>query len=183
MKTPISILFFICVFFFQSCTKPVDFDQIDDAVIETNYILTQVFFDLKASSFLDDFGDEIHFQSNLIETPLGEGSDKYLEKIEFTVVTENEFNRAFDVSIRFYDATGNLIYTLSPSVVIAPNSGATTTIIEIPNEDIDIVFNAQYIDFLLTLFPASDGSTISPNDTSVLNFKSFVTLFLNYSIE
>ena len=39
------------IFYLQSCTKPVDFDQIDDAEIHANYILTQVYFNLGASDF------------------------------------------------------------------------------------------------------------------------------------
>ena len=42
------------ILFFQSCTKSVDFDQIDDAEIQASYILTQVYFNLGSSGLLDD---------------------------------------------------------------------------------------------------------------------------------
>ena len=105
----------------------------------------------------------------------------YLEKIVFTVETKNEFSRTFNVTINLFDASKNIIYTLNPTVVIPPNSGVLTTEIEIPKEDIGLVINAQYIEFLLAMSSSSDGSIISPSDPSVLNFKSYVELFLNYT--
>lgn len=175
-----SYLFFVLCCF-QSCTKAVDFDQIDNAQIKANYIITQVFFNLEAPDFLNDFGEELNFQSNLIETGISGGTDKYLEKIVFTVETKNEFSRTFNVTINLFDASKNLIYTLNPTVVIPPNSGALTTEIEIPKEDVGLVINAQYIEFSLAMSSSSDGSIISPSDPSVLNFKSYVELFLNYT--
>jgi len=183
MKNSLFGYLFLIICCFQSCTKAVDFDQIDNVQINTNYIVTQVFFNLEAPDFLNEFGDELNIQSNLIETGISGGTDKYLEKIVFNVETKNEFSRTFNVTINLFDASKNLIYTLNPTVVIPPNSGTLTTQIEIPKKDIGLVINAQYIDFLLFMSSSSDGSVISPVDPSILNFKSYVELFLNYTTE
>jgi len=97
------ILIALILFCFQSCTKSVDFDQIDDAEIHANYILTQVYFNLGASDFLDENGNEIGLQLDAIQAPISGSAQKYLEKIEFTVITENDFDRAFNIEIVLFD--------------------------------------------------------------------------------
>jgi len=177
------ILIALILFCFQSCTKSVDFDQIDDAEIHANYILTQVYFNLGASDFLDENGNEIGLQLDAIQAPISGSAQKYLEKIEFTVITENDFDRAFNIEIVLFDADQNPIYVLNPNINVLPNSSETTTLVEIPNDEIAMVFNAQYFSFIIQLLPSNDGSVILPSDTSELIFKSSVELFFNYKTE
>ena len=177
------ILIALILFCFQSCTKSVDFDQIDDAEIHANYILTQVYFNLGASDFLDENGNEIGLQLDAIQAPISGSAQKYLEKIEFTVITENDFDRAFNIEIVLFDMDQNPIYVLNPNINVLPNSSETTTIVEIPNDEIAMVFNTQYFSFIIQLLPSNDGSVILPSDTSELIFKSSVELFFNYKTE
>lgn len=183
MRTPKVIIVFIAILCFQSCTKPIDFDQIDDAEIKPNYIVTQVYFDLVATDFLNELGGEITLQNDIIQAPINGSSQKYIEKIEFTIVTQNSFDRAFNVQIILLDAAQTPIYTFYPTIQIPANSGEITTIIEIPKEDISVIFNTEYFNFYVQLLPSTNGSVISPNNPSTLNFKSYVTLFLNYKTE
>lgn len=180
MKALTLILGIFAILCFQSCTKPVDFDQIDDAEIKANYIVTQAYFDLVASDFLTEFGMEIPLQTDVIQAQISGSSKKYIEKIEFTIVTQNSFDRAFNVQIVLFDIAQNLIYTFNPTIHIPANSGEITTTIEIPKEDISVVFNTEYFSFFVQLIPSTDGSSISPDDDSTLNLKSYVELFLNY---
>ena len=177
------ILIALILFCFQSCTKSVDFDQIDEAEMHANYILTQVYFNLGASDFLDENGNEIGLQLDAIQAPISGSAQKYLEKIEFTVITENDFDRAFNIEIVLFDMDQNPIYVLNPNINVLPNSSETTTIVEIPNDEIAMVFNAQYFSFIIQLLPSNDGSVILPSDTSELIFKSSVELFFNYKTE
>lgn len=183
MRTPKAIILFIVILCFQSCIKPIDFDQIDDAEIKPNYIVTQVFFELVATDFLNEFGVEIPIRTDVIQAPIRGSSQKYLEKIEFTFLTQNSFDRAFNIQIVLFDAAQTPIYTFQPTIQIPANSGKLTTIIEIPKEDIATIFNTEYFSFFVQLLPSNDGSLISPEDNSILNFKSYVTLFLNYKTE
>lgn len=174
------ILIAVICFFLQSCTKPVDFDQIDDAEIEANYILTQVYFNLGASDFLDDNGNEINFQLDAIQAPISDAAQEYLDRIEFTVVTENSFDREFNIEIVFFDENLNPIYFVRPIINVLPNSKETTITIEIPNDEIEVLFNTEYFSFFIQLLPSTNGSVILPTDSSELIFKSYVTLFFNY---
>lgn len=177
------LIAFSIILFFQSCTKPVDFDQIDEAEIQASYILTQVYFNLGSSDFLDENANEIDLQLDAIQAPINSSGQKYLEKVEFTVVTENSFDREFNIEIVFFDEALNPIYVVSPQINVLPNSEETITTIEIPTDEIGVIFNTQYFSFFIQLLPSNDGSVILPNDTSELIFKSSVELFFNYKTE
>lgn len=171
------------ILFFQSCTKSVDFDQIDEAEIQVSYILTQVYFNLGSSDFLDENANEIGSQLDTILGPIKSSAEKNLEKVVFTVITENSFDREFNVEIVFFDQAQNPIYVVTPKINVLPNSEETTTIIEIPTDEVGVIFNTYYFSFRVQLPPSNDGSIISPSDTSELIFKSSVELFFNYQTE
>lgn len=170
----------LVLLFFQSCTKEVDFNQLDDATIHATYISTLVYLNLTAPNFLDEFNQEINITSDLIEAPISSESKPYLEKLEFTVKTKNSFNRNFLLSIIFYDTFGQSIYVLQPIIDVPPNSPEITTIIEIPTEDISVIYDTQYFGFHFLLLPSDDGSVISINDSDTLTLKSAAKLFFNY---
>ena len=177
------ILIALILFCSQSCTKSVDFDQIDEAEIQVSYILTQVYFNLGSSNFLDENDNEIEFQRDNILGPIKSSAEKKLEKVVFTVITENSFDRGFNIEIIFFDEAQNPIYVVSPEINVLPNSEETTTIIEIPTDEVGVIFNTYYFSFRVQLLPSNDGSVILPSDTSELIFKSSVELFFNYKTE
>ena len=180
MKIKKFIVAVLVLLFFQSCTKEVDFNQLDDANIHSTYISTLVYLNLTAPKFLNEFNQEINVTSDLIEAPITNESKPYLEKLEFTVKTKNSFNRNFTLSIVFYDALRRPVYTLQPIVNVPENSSEITTIIEIPNEDISVIYDTQYFGFHFLLLPSADGSVISINDTATLELKSAAKLFFNF---
>lgn len=175
----ISVIFFILITFF-SCTKDVDFNQLDDAEINTSYILTLAYFKLYALDLLDSNNNEELSQVEVVQASLADVSQEYLEKVELTFETTNIFNREFNVQVVFFDANQNPIYELDP-VLIPANSAALETIIEIPFEDLHYIFETEYFAFFIVLFPSEDGSVITPSDDSYVEFKSSVELFLKYS--
>lgn len=180
MKILKYLLFLIGIIFFQNCTKPVDFDQIDNANIEATYITTLIHFNLTAPNFLNESNEEISLTTDVIEIPLSNDSEPYLEKIEFTVITKNTFDRSFALSFVFFDASNTLIYTLNPTIIVPENSSELTTILEIPQEDISVIYNTKYIGVTIILLPSDDGSIININETSEFNLKSSMKLFVNY---
>jgi len=163
-----------------SCTKEVDFNQIDDANIHAVYTSTLIYADFSVIKFLDNNNNEITYTTDLIEAPIDKTTIKYLEKVEFTLIITNSFNRKFDLDFNFFDDAGQLIYTLQPRVVVTPNSGETTFILEIPPEDISVLDNTRFFGFFVTLEPSTDGSTLDGTETANLNLKSSVTLYYNY---
>lgn len=165
---------------FTSCTKEIDFNQIDDASIHATYTSTLVYSDFTAIKFLNNFNNEITYTTDLIEAPIDKTTIKYLEKVEFTLIITNSFNRSFNFNFNFFNDANQLIYTLQPIIHVEPNSGETTFILEIPPEDINILNNTRFFGFLVELEPSTDGSTLNGTETSNLNLKSSVKLYYNY---
>ncbi|MBE0423632.1 MAG: hypothetical protein IBX66_06800 [Lutibacter sp.] len=168
------------ILFFQGCTKDVDFNQLDDANIHATYISTLIYLNLAAPDFLDDFNREIAVTEDLVQAPINNDSKPYLEKVEFTVITENTFSRNFRLSITFYDAFGTPIYVLQPMINVPENSSELTTIIEIPKQDIPYIYNTKFFGFAIFMSPSIDGSAISINDASTFDLKSSAKLFFNF---
>jgi len=170
---------FVFLLSFQSCTKDVDFNQLDEANIYTTYLSTLVYLNLKAPNFLDEFNKEIG-TTDRIEAIITNDLDPYLEKVEFTVITDNTFDRTFMLQIIFYDEVETAIYTLQPTIYALPNTSEITTIIEIPQADIPFIYDTRFFEFQISLLTSSDGSELSIGDTSILDLKSSVKLFFNY---
>ena len=176
-KKIISLL--ITILLLQSCTKDVDFNQLDDANIYASYIATLVYFNVEATNFLNEYNQEIEWTSDVIESKISTASQKYLERVEFTFITENSFNRSFEINIVFYDEANNPIYQLKPSIQIEPNSSAKV-IIEIPQSEIDVIYNTQFFRFNILMSKSTDGTVLSGDEDFKLNLKSSVELFYNY---
>ncbi|MDV7185774.1 hypothetical protein R3X25_00650 [Lutibacter sp. TH_r2] len=179
MRTPKTIFILLCILLFQSCTEDVDFDQIDDASIQTSYKLSLVYVDFEAPDFLNIQNQEIPYTFDLIQTTVEDSSQDYLEKIEITVITENTFSRPFTCQFLMYNAEGKTIYSLQPEVVIEPNSIENTTILEIPQEDLHFLFEAAAYGFIFELPPSANQ--INSTTIGTLSFKSSMELFFNFN--
>lgn len=174
------LLLFLVIVCLQSCTKPVDFDQIDDASFDAVYITTLIHLNLNAPNFLDELNNEISLKSDVIEVPISNSLEPYIEKVEFTIKTENTFDRTFSLNFVFFDAFSSPIYTLKPTINVPGNTTELTTILVIPQEDIGIIYDTEFIGAAIRLFPSDDGSILGMNETSNLNLKSSMKLFVNY---
>ncbi len=181
MKPFRHVIILIAMLFFQHCTKPVDFDQIDNANFDAAYLFTLIHSNLSASDFLDEFNNEISLTKDVIEVKISDNLDSYLEKIEFTVTTKNTFNRSFTIRFDFFNESITSIYTLSPTIIINENSLELTTILVIPQEDLNVIYDAKYIGATIKLLPSIDGSILQENETSELNIKSSMKWFVNYN--
>jgi len=174
------IISLILISTLNSCTKSVDFNQIDDANVHPIYTSTLIYADFTAIKFLDANNQEITYTTDLIEAPIDKTTIKYLEKVEFTLIITNTFNREFNFHFNFFGDAGQLVYELKPIVIVAPNSGETTFTLEIPPDDIQVLNNTRYFGFLVTLKPSSDGSTLNGTEIANLNLKSSVKLYYNF---
>lgn len=170
----------LLLFSLQSCTKDIDFNQIDEASIHATYLATLIHLNLDVPKFLNEFNKEINFTQDVLQAQIKDDSKPYLEKVEFTVVTENSIDRDFTFQIVFYDETSIPIYTLKPVIVIPANSSEKTTVVEITESDVGVIYDTKYYGFTLTLSQSTDGSVLLPGDTSTLDLKSSVKLFFNY---
>ncbi|PCI04845.1 MAG: hypothetical protein COB81_02510 [Flavobacteriaceae bacterium] len=171
--------FFLLVLCF-SCTEPIDVDQLDDASLDTSYMFTLVHLNLKAPKFLDEFNDEIPITSDMVSIPEVGDLNPYLKRAEFIVKTENSFNRNFTLSILFYDEDQKLIYTLKPVIIVPSNSDVLTFDLEIPENDINVIYNTRFFGMNMSLWKSTTGETIKVTDDSVFILKSAITLYFNF---
>jgi len=181
MKAFKHVIILIAMLFFQHCTKPVDFDQIDNANFDAAYLFTLIHTNLTAPDFLDELNDEISLINDVIDAKLSDDLDLILEKIEFTVTTKNTFNRSFTIRFDFLNELNTAIYTLNPTIIVPENSVELTTILEISQEDLNLIYNATYIGATITLIPSDDDSGLDKNEASELNIKSSMKWFVNYN--
>lgn len=145
--TPKKIIpFLILIFFIQSCTKDVDFNQFDNVEVKSTYISTLVNLDLESTNFLNEINEEIEFSDDSMENPINSSSKTDLIQADFTVKTTNTFNRDFSFSIVFKSESGSPIHTLGP-VIIPANSGEMGKDLIVPEADIDNLFIAEKIGF------------------------------------
>ena len=124
-------ILFVLVILFVGCTESVDFAKWDDVEIDATYISTLIFLDLTASSFLNESDEEILFLSDLVEIPISDDLEPYIQKIEFTIITSNSFDRGFELKFDLYDALSNSIYTIQPAVHVAANTETQTFLLYI----------------------------------------------------
>ena len=173
----------VLLFSFQSCTKDVDFDQINDASIASEYISTFVYIDLESTDFLNSLNNEEEIEfTDLVKNPFNSSSKTDLVKAEFIVKTNNTFNRNFTLTIFFYNDTEEPIYELG-KVFIMENSPEDETILTIIENNIDILFVAKKIGFVIEIEKSTDGSVILPTDTNSLILQSAVKLYFNFKTQ
>ena len=173
-------LAFVGLLFFMSCTKSVDFEKWDDVDVDATYITTLIHLDLATPNFIDDDNEEITFLSDLLEIPISDDLEPYIVKIEFTIITRNSFNRNFDLDFVLYDANNNPLYTIQPSLSIAPNTDFLTHYLEIPATDIDIIYQMTFIGAVIEMNAAQNGETLDGSEDFEFELKSSMKIFVNY---
>lgn len=173
------IVLFILSFSLQSFTKDVDFNQQNQASVQSTYLVTLIHLDLTAPNFLDISNEEIPLSTDFMNVPISKDAEPYVKKVEITVITQNTFNRTFTFNFVFYDSFNTPIYTLQPTITVPENSGETATIIEISKSDLSIIYNIVR-GACINLLPSGDGNNRTVNETGTLNLKSSAKTVLNY---
>lgn len=173
-------LYFLLLFHISACTRDIDFDQINDVNLYPEVIVNLAFFNLTAPNLLNNSNLEIPSISNIVAVPFLRGMSGYLEKVEFIIAADNEFNREFVFKIDFINEFGNPIYSVQPAIHIPSNSMDFYTIIEVAQEGLLKLEETFYLEFSMEFPPSSDGSILNNGDLSIFNLKSAGKFYLNY---
>lgn len=163
-----------------SCTKPVDFEKWDDTEVDATYIFTLIYLDLSATSFLDESNMEMNFISDVLEIPISDDLEPYIEKIEFTVITKNSFNRDFNLDFTLFDEDNNPIYTIRPTLQISANAGEQSFLLAIPASDISVIYQMTFIGAVINMVPDANGQILDGTETYEFELKSSMKIFVNY---
>ena len=183
-KITLKIAFVLCIIFcFNACVKDVDFDQAEDLTISPALEVSVIHFEEPANTFVDDNGMELEtvIDSVGIEIFNDEFVMDNLVKADFSFLTTNTINRAFQSQIDFYNDLYELQHTFSFGV------GASTNNQEVVVEYVE-VFEGQDLDALkattnlvltLTLMPSSDGSVLDENSSGNLKLHSKASFYFD----
>lgn len=162
-----------------NCTRPVDFNQADDLVLEPVLESSLVFYTASAEDFFvggseqstaEDFAEIDFFNNSFIQD--------HLIKVEFVFQIENSINRAYRLSVSFLDTNGQILETFDVNTEASSNNQV------IPSEHIETfedvslqrVKQTRVLVFSLTMLP---GTPINENTPGVISVKSKGILFLN----
>jgi hypothetical protein len=184
MKCPQMLSVILSTILFISCSKPLDFDQLNqfspDQVISVPFILFTV--------------NDINFDSTVMPVPpIFERSDfkildgtflkESLIQLEFDFEIKNEINRAFDIEIIFRELDpddsdplidGRVVHTEALNIDASDQNFIEKVIVT--TADFPDIVNFLRVEIMLTL--KDDSRPIDPADAGALEFKSGITVHL-----
>lgn len=181
MKTYIlKYILLIAVYFFQtSCTKDVDFSQINDLEISPVIESSLVFLDESANNFIDN-GTEIQQVQDFIIIDFfdSEFTVENLIKADFVFETQNTINRGFELQIDFLNNVAELQHTFTVTEEASPDNNDTETIYTeiFEGAQLDALKNTSILIFTLRMLPGIPINTSTPGS---ITLKSKAILYFN----
>ena len=161
----IAIVLFSSILFF-SCSSNLDFDQVDDLVLQPTFVANLAYFTVTADQIVDDgSGFPIPPAVEDFDVFKNKFFNENLIKTEFNFEIENTINRAFEVDLILLDANNAPLETISLNV---PTYTGGSNVIKYPAE----VFEGERlvrlkksvkIAFVVHIVPGSGTGTISGN--------------------
>jgi hypothetical protein len=172
----ISITLFSAVLFL-SCSSDLDFDQIDDFVLEPVFVANLAYFDVPADQ-IDDNGQGQQIPPDVEDFDIFKKKffTDNLAKAELNFEIENTVNRAFEIELQFIDANNQVLETIDLAV---PTYTGGSNITKYPTEvfegeRLNLLKKTMKIGFIVTTVTGSGSGDISGN----LKFKSGATVYM-----
>ncbi len=169
---------FLCVLVCVSCTKDVDFNQINDLQITPVFESSLVFIDEPANRFLVN-GNEISYLQDSVNIDFFNDSFVVdnLVKAEFLFETTNSINRSFIVEVEMYDDGNQLQHSFSFSSSESPDhSPLVTEHLEVfENDTLEALKNTTKLVFTLKILP---GESINETTLGRIKLKSKGAFYL-----
>ena len=116
------LVFFGAFVLSYSCVKDTDFDQAVPVILTPTLEVSLVQIEETPVSFLDNSGTEVVSISDeiVLELLTEESVKDYLVKVELVFEITNSLNKAFDITMDFYDTSNTLQHTFSITVNNSP---------------------------------------------------------------
>lgn len=164
-----------------SCVGDLDFDQVDEFVLEPEIEMSLVYFDFLASDFdeFDPGNSNTYVDSTRADLFSQDFFDQNLKAAEFTIVHTNTIARAFEARIFFKDEGGAVLYRVD--VDIPPFNGSPqeiTTLIYFDESQIGILKNTSTISAEITLVPGTPA--LDADSEGSLKFTSSAIFFMEF---
>jgi hypothetical protein len=160
-----------------SCSSDLDFNQVNDLILEPVVVANLGSFDIPANQFVTS-GMEQTVSGDLLDFNIFKDSyfNKSLVRADFFFEFNNTINRAYIINLIFLDANNNPIYTIPfnvPAYSGVQNLVTKTEIFE--NTKLDLLKTTTRLAFVVTMLP---GPGLSESSLGSLKFRSGATVYL-----
>ncbi|MEN8776658.1 MAG: hypothetical protein ABF263_02840 [Polaribacter sp.] len=182
MKSLRNICILCCIFLSISCSKNLDFNQLDDYTNNPEFISSITYFTLDSNNFIPNAGTpnvtEIteQFDFRIFENTFIKNN---LIKLDFMVEVNNQFNSDFTIEISLLNDNNNLIYKLNDFKIAANDTDFNQI------ESIDVLINQNVKNFTRIELKISLDDTTTPitaSDLGTFEFKSAAKVYLETSL-
>lgn len=164
------------------CTKPVDFNQAKDLMLDPVIESSLIFYNAKAGDFFIG-GSEENTVSDFAE--IGIFSDGFVRdnliKAEFVFETKNSINRPYELTVNFEDNSNNILETFTIETPAAVNNELIENVhIEtFEGNSLNNLKQSQILRFTLRML---SGEEISEGSLGEIDLKSKGVFYLNLDI-
>lgn len=171
--------FLVLLLLLHNCTKPIDFNQVDDLVLQPVVESSLIFYTARAEDFFVG-GSEQNTAEDFVEVDFFSGSfiQESLVKVEFVFDIENSINRPYQLRLRFLDVNGQLLESFTVDTAASPtNQTIATTHTEVfEGASLERIKQTGIIEFTLVMQP---GEPINQNTPGEISVKSKGVFSLN----
>jgi len=176
----IRVIFFVTISYIGvSCTKPVDFSQINDLEINPIIETSLVFLDEPVNQFIDNGAELTTVQDFvLIDFLNNEFTQDNLDKAEFTFETTNSIAREFQMQVDFFNESNQQLHSFSVLVEASlNNTNIVSSYVEVfEGSSLNALKATSKLVFTLRM---SSGTTINEDTQGRIELKSKATFYFN----
>ncbi len=179
MKKIIYFLGFCITFILSSCVKDLDFEQSKELNLEPTMVTSLINFELNHENFFPETTEINNFsQTSKFDVLQSKSNQEQIKRIKFDIEIANEIDRNFDISIKFLDASKNVIFNKLEHMKVKAKQmdfkqTASVSLIGSP-EFLDV----RFIEVSLEMSKNPDGSALDTSIDNKLKFKSSATLYM-----
>jgi hypothetical protein len=179
----------LCTILFLSCSKPLDFDQLDQFAPSQILSLPFVLFSLDEDNFVDSNGQDLDSISQSSDFKLLDGTffEKSLLQLDFDFEIINGIDRDFKLEIKLREldpdlnnpaSQGRLVYELDPIIITASSKNPIPKVV-MNTDNFPELFKFRRVEVKLTLDPSGPIMAAEVGD---FEFKSLITVYLKGSL-
>ena len=165
--------------------KGTDFEQAVPITLTPTLEVSLVQIEETPVSFLDNSGTEVGSISDeiVLELLTEESVKDYLVKAELVFEITNSLNKAFDITMDFYDSSNTLQHTFSIDIANSPtNTLLVTDYTEVfDTGSLDALKLSTKLNITIKLISSPTGPDLTAASEGIIALKSKAILYLNIS--
>lgn len=167
---------FLTLFSF-SCASDLDFDQVNDLVIEPVYVANLSYFDIPAKDFVTNGVEHnLGFDAQDFDVFRDAYFRDHLTKAELFFEVNNTINRAYILDVVLLGQNDAVLHTMHFTVPASTGTAVVVNKTEVfENAKLDLLKNTRKLGFVFAMAP---GPALTENSTGSLILKSSATVYM-----